>query len=125
MAHFAELDENNVVLRVLVVPNDQEENGQTYLADYLGLGGRWLQTSYNNSMRKQFAGIGYTYNAQHDVFVKPQPFASWSLNATLDWVAPIEMPVGANVIWDEDNQRWLGDSMLPQQFKTQISILGG
>jgi len=124
VAHFAEIDENNIVLRVLVVSDDQETNGQTYLADYLNLGGTWIQTSYNNRIRKQYAGIGYVYNPDADVFVSPQPFPSWSLNQNFDWEAPITKPFGTNVAWDEENHRWVGDSIVPNQFKTQIAVLG-
>ena len=73
MAHFAELDENNIVLRVLVVPDEQEHRGQEYLADELGLGGIWRQTSYNARIRKNYAGIGYTYDAGRDAFIAPKP----------------------------------------------------
>lgn len=71
MAHFAELDENNVVLRVLVVSNDQEHRGQEFLADDCGLGGRWVQTSYNANFRGKYAGIGDIYDETNDVFVAP------------------------------------------------------
>ena len=73
MAHFCEVDSNNTVLRVLVVPDEQEHRGQEYLADELGLGGIWLQTSYNARIRKNYAGIGYTYSEQHDAFIAPKP----------------------------------------------------
>ena len=71
MAHFAELN-NNVVLRVLVVPNEQEHRGQEFLADDLGLGGTWIQTSYNATIRGKFAGVGDTYDSVNDVFVAPE-----------------------------------------------------
>lgn len=69
MAHFAELDENNKVIRVLVVDNSQEHRGQDFLAVDCGLGGRWIQTSYNEKFRKKFAGIGDTYDPVQDIFV--------------------------------------------------------
>ena len=72
MAHFAEIDENGTVLRVLVVGDDQEHRGQDFLANDLGLGGTWLQTSYNNKIRKRFAGIGYKYDAELDAFIAPK-----------------------------------------------------
>ena len=72
MAHFAEIDENNIVLRVLVVDNSQEHRGQEFLADELGLGGTWIQTSYNANFRGKFAGIGDIYDAEKDVFVSPE-----------------------------------------------------
>lgn len=71
MAHFAEI-ENNIVVRVLVVDNDKENNGQDYLANELGLGGIWVQTSYNKRIRKNFAGIGFTYDQDLDAFVPPK-----------------------------------------------------
>jgi hypothetical protein len=72
MAHFAEIDENNIVLRVLVVDNLLEDVGADFLANTLGLGGTWIQTSYNNNFRGKFAGIGMTYDAVNDVFVTPE-----------------------------------------------------
>jgi hypothetical protein len=73
MAHFAEVDSNNIVTRVLVVPDEQEHRGQDFLANELGLGGTWVQTSYNARIRKNYAGIGYTYSEQHDAFIAPKP----------------------------------------------------
>jgi hypothetical protein len=73
MAHFAELDENNTVIRVLVVPNEQEHRGQEYLANELGLGGLWVQTSYNSNIRKNYAGVGHTFDTVRDAFIAPKP----------------------------------------------------
>ena len=73
MAHFAEIDSNNKVLRVLVVDNSQEHRGQDFLANDLGLGGTWLQTSYNNNIRGKYAAIGDTYDSINDVFITPEP----------------------------------------------------
>ena len=72
MAHFAEIDSNNTVLRVLVVANDLEHRGADFLANDLGLGGTWIQTSYNNNIRKNYAGIGYTYDSTRDAFIAPK-----------------------------------------------------
>jgi hypothetical protein len=72
MAHFAEIDNNNIVLRVLVVDNSLEHRGADFLANDLGLGGTWIQTSYNNNIRKNYAGIGYTYDATRDAFIAPR-----------------------------------------------------
>lgn len=72
MAHFAEINDDNVVVRVLVVDDEHEINGAEYLANELGLGGTWVQTSYNNNFRGKFAGIGDTYDAESDVFVAPK-----------------------------------------------------
>jgi len=71
MAHFAELDDNNVVLRVLVVPDEQEHRGEEYLAQDCRLSGRWIQTSYNGTIRGTYAGIGYVYDSLQDVFFDP------------------------------------------------------
>ena len=73
MAHFAEIDNNNIVLRVLVVNNEFEHRGQDFLANDLGLGGTWIQTSYNSNMRKNYAGIGFTYDPVRDAFIPPKP----------------------------------------------------
>lgn len=72
MAHFAEIDDNNVVLRVLVVPNEFEERGEDYLANEIGLGGRWIQTSYNAKIRGKYAGIGDIYDEVKDIFYSPE-----------------------------------------------------
>lgn len=91
MAHFARIDANNRVIDVLVVPNEQEHRGEEFLRDDLQLGGRWIQTSYNNRIRKQYAGIGFTYDAVNDVFIRPQPAAWFVLTDTFDWVCPSEI----------------------------------
>lgn len=107
MAHFAEIDENKVVTQVLVVPDEQEHRGQDYLAVDLGLGGRWVQTSYNHNIRKQYAGIGYTFDEGADVFVAPQPFPSWSLDENHDWQAPKPKPEDDIMYnWNEETQDW-------------------
>lgn len=108
MAHFARIDNTNTVLEVLVVPNDQEHRGQDYLAKDLGLGGTWIQTSYNHNVRKQFAGVGYIYDATADVFIAPQPFPSWTLNQNHDWQPPTPYPDGdVPYQWDEATQQWV------------------
>jgi hypothetical protein len=107
MAHFAEIDNNGTVLRVLVVGNDQEHRGQDFLANDLGLGGTWVQTSYNNNIRKQFAGVGFKYDADADVFIAPQPYDSWTLDDNYDWQAPLAKPDDENMYnWNEENQEW-------------------
>jgi hypothetical protein len=86
MAHFAEIDENNIVVRVLVVANDQEHRGAEFLAQDLGLGGTWVQTSYNGTIRKNFAGIGMTYDEINDAFVPIKPEGDFVLNTeTFKW----------------------------------------
>jgi len=120
MAHFAQLDANNVVTQVLVVDNseilddndvEQESLGVTFLQNLLGSDTTWKQTSYNGNMRKNYAGIGYTYDSSRDAFIPPQPFTSWTLNDTSClWEAPITMPTLTQAeidsfsyyIWDED-----------------------
>jgi hypothetical protein len=89
MSHFAEIDDRNIVTRVLVVPDEQEHRGQEYLAQDVGLGGRWIQTSFNARIRKRFAGIGDTYDPVRDAFVPPKPCdeAVWS-DSLFDWVVP-------------------------------------
>jgi hypothetical protein len=108
MAHFAEIDENGVVLRVLVVPDAEEHRGQEFLADDLGLGGTWVQTSYNARIRKNYAGIGMTYDADRDAFIHPQPFASWTINEdTCQWEAPVAYPTdGLMYAWSEELADW-------------------
>jgi hypothetical protein len=120
MAHFAEIDETNIVVRVLVVGDDQEDRGQEFLAEDLGLGGTWKKTSYNTiagehrdggtPFRKNYAGIGYSYDAERDAFIPPKPYASWILNEeTCQWNAPVEMPVEAEKFftWDEETTSWI------------------
>lgn len=108
MAHFAEIDENGVVKQVLVVPDAQEHRGHEFLADDLGLGGTWVQTSYNARIRKNYAGIGFTFDAVRDAFIAPQPFASWILNEdTCQWEAPVPYPTdGAKYLWNEETTDW-------------------
>ena len=113
MAHFAELDNNNVVLRVVVVgndcvPSDEHIDGETWCINFFK-GGTWKQTSYNHNFRKQYAGIGYTYDAAKNKFISPQPHASWALDANDDWQAPVTYPTditNKSISWDEDNLRW-------------------
>ena len=109
MAHFAEIDGDNVVTRVLVVPNEQENRGHEYLATDLGLGGTWVQTSYNATIRKNYAGIGYTFDSVRDAFIPPKPFASWVLNEdTCNWDAPVARPEDDKMYtWDEATTSWI------------------
>jgi hypothetical protein len=115
MAHFAEIDENNLVVRVLVVDNSLELNGADFLANELNLGGTWIQTSYNNNIRGVFAGIGFSYNEIEDIFVTPQPFPSWTREGSF-WNAPIEQPNDGNkYVWNEENLNWdLINETLPE-----------
>jgi hypothetical protein len=103
MAHFAEILDG-VVQRVIVVHDNEEANGAQFCHDLFG--GEWVQTSYNHKIRKQFAGVGYTYNPVADVFIAPRPFASWTLDNNYDWQAPKPKPDGAHY-WDEDLKDWI------------------
>ncbi len=106
MSHFAELDEDNVVLRVLVGDNDMPNEGYDWFVE--NLGGRWVQTSYNGRIRKNFAGIGFRYDEELDAFIAPQPFPSWTLNErTCRWMSPVPYPQDGRVYeWDEENLNW-------------------
>lgn len=106
MAHFAEIDENNIVTRVLVVDNSLEHRGADFLCIDLGLGGNWIQTSYNGNIRKQYAGIGYKYDSNADVFIVPQPYPSWTLDQNFDWQAPTPKPNNGEWYWNEENLKW-------------------
>ena len=130
MAHFAELiqktdptghtsDKLWVVERVVVVSNehapvDEGPEGENWCSTFFG-GGTWKQTSYNHNFRKMYAGKGYTYDFDKNVFLHPQPYASWSLDDSNDWKAPVANPTNKgpdaenpyDVSWDEDNQRWI------------------
>lgn len=106
MAHFAEIDTNNVVVRVLVVPNDQEHRGQEFLANDLGLGGTWIQTSYNHRIRGKYAAVGDIYNVDLDRFepVKPHPSMIWS-DEYYTWLAPTPKP-GPGWTFDTNSGEW-------------------
>lgn len=106
MAHFAEIDSNNKVLRVIVVSNDLESIGSQWCHDTFG--GTWIQTSYNATFRKNYAGIGYYYDQYRDAFIPPQPFISWVFDEeTCNWKAPIPYPNnGNNYRWNESIQNW-------------------
>jgi hypothetical protein len=115
MAHFCKL-ENGIVTQVVVVDNKDTSDASGVEKEYIGaafcerlLGGEWKQTSYNGNFRKNYAGIGYSYNADIDAFVPPQPYASWTLNNdTAQWEAPTAMPDdGQRYSWDEDTTSWV------------------
>lgn len=107
MAHAAEINADNIVVRVLVVPDEQENNIQEYLGSRLG--GTWIQTSYNGNIRKNYAGVGYSYDPQRDAFIPPKPYPSWVLNEqTCRWDAPVARPNDGGLYqWDEGCQAWL------------------
>lgn len=127
MAHYASIDENNIVTQVLVVSNEQEHRGQDFLANDLGLGGTWVKTSYNTrggvyydpstnlpaedqskAYRKNYAGIGFSYDDQRDAFIPPQPYASWTLNEdSCLWESPVPYPEDENFYtWNEETTSW-------------------
>jgi len=109
MAHWAELDENNTVLRVTVGDNNEPDEGYQWLID--NLGGTWVKTSYNNNIRGTYAGIGYSYNSDEDIFVSPQPFPSW-IRSGSSWNPPTPMPEDdKRYIWDEDSLTWIENSL--------------
>lgn len=127
MAHFAELNSNNVVIRIVVACNQDIVNNGGELSKqaaehfktvcpFSENGVKWIQTFYNNNFRKQYAVKGGIYDVNKDKFIAPQPFASWSLDSNDDWQAPIAYPTittyGNNVsyliYWDEAEQRWIG-----------------
>ena len=121
MAHFAELDENNVVLQVIVVGNPDTSDANGVEKEHIGaafcerlFGGNWKQTSYNGNIRKNYAGIGYTYNPSIDAFVPPKPHASWLLNNdTAQWEAPTPMPADdKHYSWNEATLSWVEAGIL-------------
>lgn len=115
MAHFCELDGNNVVTRVIVVANKDTADANGNEVESIGVafcqklfGGNWKQTSYNGSIRKNYAGIGYSYDAGRDAFISPQPYPSWVLDENADWEAPVPMPNDEKMYsWDESTQSWV------------------
>lgn len=116
MAHWAEIDKNNVVVRVLVGNDNHPDEGYQWLVD--NLGGNWLKTSYNthggvhllggNPLRKNFASIGYTYDQDRDAFIPPKPFDSWIFDENACWwMAPIAPPQDEKeYVWNEDTLSW-------------------
>ena len=116
MAHFAQLDTNNQVLQVIVVHNselldehgiEQEVKGQAFCTNLFG--GVWKQTSYNSSIRKNYAGIGFTYDPARDAFIPPKPYNAWQLNEdTCKWESPIAYPTDGNMyMWDDSTISWV------------------
>lgn len=119
MAHFAQLDADNVVLQVIVVGdgdcedddgNESEAVGVAFCQSLLGADTIWKQTSYNHNIRVRYASIGDTYDADLDAFIRPQPYASWTLSAvTKDWEPPVTKPEDTDThyyVWNETDQQW-------------------
>jgi hypothetical protein len=128
MAHFAQLDANNVVTEVIVINNEVIEDlpfpqseplGVAFCQSLYGADTVWKQTSYNNSFRKQYAGIGYEYLSQSDVFVcsKPADHPSWVLNSNYDWAPPIPRPTDSVYVWDEPSVSW---SLVPKPYPSWV-----
>lgn len=117
MAYFAQTLDDGTVTQVISISNDRapdpaplnsEPLGQSFITDVLGLSGIWRQTSYHGSFRKQYAGIGWRYDSAADVFIAPQPFPSWTLDANYDWQSPTPMPTeGGPWMWDEETLSWV------------------
>lgn len=122
MAHFAKLNEDNIVIGVNVVSNDvldpqnEEQSGIEFLTQWSGGYANWKQTSYNAAFRKRYAGVGFYYDANLDAFIEPKPFPSWSLNPdTCDWEAPKPYPQTENkeiYFWDEELGDWVNAETL-------------
>lgn len=119
MAHFANINSDNIVTQVLVVSDNDAPRGHDFLSKDLGLGGTWIQTSYNTRggehsnggtpLRKNYAGIGYTYDSGRDAFIPPKPYASWVLDeSSCLWNAPVAYPTdGKMYSWDESTTSWI------------------
>jgi len=139
MAHFAELDDNNIVKRVVVIgndittaagplgENDMHVDGETWCVNFFK-GGNWKQTSYNSNFRKQYAGKGYTFDAAKNKFISPQPYASWALDENDDWQAPVTYPSDTTdkfISWDEAGQQWtaIDKADPPNNFNWDASTL--
>ena len=117
MAHFAKIGLNNIVTEVLVVANretmdsngvEHESIGIEFLKTLTGHE-TWIQTSYNGNIRKNYAGVGYTYDSQRDAFIPPQPYPSWTLvEETCQWISPVAMPTDDKMYrWDEPTLSWV------------------
>ena len=108
MSHWAQVDENNIVIQVAVGDNNLPDEGYSWFVE--NLGGRWIKTSYNaktNGFRKNFAGIGHTWDEDNDRFIPPKPYASWILNGDVMWEPPIPVPNDGNpYLWDEETVSW-------------------
>ena len=115
MAHFAEINEENIVTQVIAVHNNEllngseesEEKGINFCESLFGHR-NWVQTSYNSNIRYNFAGVGFTWDPDNNAFYPPQPFPSWSLNNDYKWEAPVPYPEDENIYsWNEENQEWV------------------
>jgi hypothetical protein len=113
MAHFAQLGNDNIVTQVIVVANEELlDNGVESEAKGIAfcqalLGGDWKQTSYNGTMRKNYAGVGFVYDVERDAFIAPKPYPSWVLDEDCQWQAPVERPTDVMTTWDEETTSWV------------------
>lgn len=117
MAHFAQIDENNIVINVIVVSDsdcaggnfpESESHGEAYLKSMFGSNTRWKQTSYNSNFRYNFASIGYKYDDVSDAFIEEKPYESWILDDNFRWKAPLDLPNDSgHYIWNENEQTWV------------------
>jgi hypothetical protein len=111
VSHWAEIDENNVVLRVLVGDNNDPNGDEGYQWLIDNLGGTWIKTSYNGNIRKNHAGAGSTYDPINDWFVPPQPYPSWTLDNEAKWQPPTPRPTEGYCTWNEETLSW--DEVVP------------
>jgi hypothetical protein len=117
MAHFAQLNSENLVTQVIVVADADTQNAEGVEQESVGvdfctnlLGGKWIQTSYNGNIRKNYAGIGFKYDADLDAFIPPKPFDSWVLTEECQWQAPVPAPDDGKIYsWDEDSLSWIAE----------------
>ncbi len=131
MAHFAQIDENNIVVNVTVIPDDQEHRGQEFIAE-IGLEGTWIKTSYNTyrdkhhfggtPLRKNYAGVGYTYDESRDAFIGPKPYPSWVFNEDVcGWDPPVPFPEDTpHVHWDEETTSWVPNDKPDQPYPSWV-----
>jgi len=142
MAHFAELDINNIVIRVLTACNQDIANNGGELSEQAAIhfqslnnfspnGVKWVQTSYNNNFRKKYAGVGMKYDSNLDMFIIQQPYPSWTLDSSGDWLSPVVYPTiityGENkpyiINWDENNLRWIAKNQENNDFIWDLNTL--
>lgn len=124
MAHFAQVDSTDTVIKIIVIPDEQEHFGQEYISNNLGLPGEWIQCSYNGSIRRRYPGKGYSYDRINDVFLEPRPAASWTLDEDFVWQPPTPKPdSNRNWYWDEATLQWRDQFISPDKI-TPVVILG-
>lgn len=123
MAHYAFLDENNIVTEVITGIDETELidglSPEVWYGNFRGQ--KCLRTSYNHNIRKQYAGIGYSYNEEADVFIQPQPFPSWSLDSNFDWQPPVAYPSNGMYIWNEETLAWLAIPEITEEVTEQFA----